>query len=131
MEWMVILQQIFEVCIVPLLGIVTYYVVNYIQAKTKELTTNNSNEILNKYLTMLSDTVCKCVIATNQTYVNSLKDQNAFDEEAQKIAFEKTYNAVIDVLSDDAKTYLTNVYGDLSVYIKNMIEAEVNKNKAS
>ena len=40
-----------------------------------------------------------------------------------------TYNAVINVLSSDAKTYLSNIYGDLNKYITNMIEAEVNKNK--
>ena len=131
MEWIIILQQIFEVCIVPLLGIITAYIVSYIKAKTNELNTNNSNEILVKYLSMLSETVCNCVIATNQTYVNSLKGQNAFDAEAQKKAFEMTYNAVIAVLSDEAKDYLTNVYGDLTMYITNMIEAEVNKNRVS
>ena len=129
MEWLIVLQQIFEVCIVPLLGIITCYIVNYIKAKINELNTANDNEILVKYLTMLSETVCNCVIATNQTYVNSLKGQNAFDAEAQKKAFEMTYNAVIAVLSDDAKNYLTNIYGDLTMYITNMIEAEVNKNR--
>ena len=129
MEWMVLLQQIFELCIVPLLGIITCYIVNYIKAKTLELNTTNTNEILVKYLTMLSDTVCDCVIATNQTYVNSLKAQGKFDAEAQKVAFEMTYKAVIAVLSDDAKEYLTNIYGDLSIYITNMIEAEVNRNR--
>lgn len=129
MEWMVLLQQIFELCVVPLLGIITCYIVNYIKAKTLELNTTNTNEVLVKYLTMLSDTVCDCVIATNQTYVNSLKAQGKFDAEAQKVAFEMTYKAVIAVLSDDAKEYLTNMYGDLSIYITNMIEAEVNRNR--
>lgn len=129
MEWMVILQQIFELCIIPLLGIITTYIISYIKAKTAELKTNNSNEILAKYLDMLSTTVVECVIATNQTYVDSLKGQNAFDKEAQDIAFKKTYDAVIAVLSNDAKEYLTNVYGDLSLFIMNMIEAEVNRNK--
>ena len=129
MEWMVILQQVFELCIVPLLGIITAYIVAFIRAKTAELKTTNSNEILVKYLDMLSTTVIECVIPTNQTYVNSLKGQNAFDEAAQKVAFQKTYDAVIAVLSDDAKEYLTHVYGDLTVFITNMIEAEVNRNK--
>ena len=129
MEWMVLLQQIFELCIVPLLGVITAYIVSYIRTKTAELKTNNSNEVLIKYLDMLSTTVIECVIATNQTYVNSLKGQNAFDEAAQKIAFQKTYDAVIAILSDDANEYLTNVYGDLTVFIMNMIEAEVNRNK--
>lgn len=129
MEWMVLLEQIFQLCIVPLLGVLTTFLVTYIKAKTAELNTNNSNELLTKYLTMLSDTVCDCVIATNQTYVEALKNKNAFDAEAQKVAFEMTYNAVINVLSAEAKDYLTNIYGDLSTYITNMIEAEVNRNK--
>ena len=129
MEWMVLLQQIFELCVIPLLGVLTAYAVSFIRAKTSELKTNHSNELLGKYVTMLSDTVCDCVIATNQTYVETLKNKNAFDEEAQKTAFEKTYNAVISILSAEAKEYLTSIYGDLSVYIMNMIEAEVNRSK--
>ena len=129
MEWMVILQQIFELCIIPLLGIVTFYIVQFIKTKTEELNANNSNEILSKYVEMLSNTICECVIATNQTYVDSLKAQGKFDAEAQKKAFELTYNSVINILTDEAKVYLTSIYGDLTAYITNMIEAEVNKNK--
>lgn len=129
MEWMVILQQIFELCIIPLLGIITFYIVQFIRAKTGELNSNNSNEILSKYIEMLSNTICECVIATNQTYVDSLKKQGKFDAEAQKKAFEMTYNAVIRILREEAKVYLASIYGDLNAYITNMIEAEVNKNK--
>ena len=129
MEWMVILQQVFELCIIPLLGIVTFYIVQFIKTKTEELNANNSNEALSKYIEMLSNTICECVIATNQTYVDSLKAQGKFDAEAQKKAFEMTYNSVINILTDEAKVYLTSIYGDLTAYITNMIEAEVNKNK--
>lgn len=129
MEWLTILYKIFEVCVIPLLGVLTVYIVKFIQKKTQELNSKNENELMNKYLTMLSNTIIDCVIATNQTYVESLKKQGKFDLEAQKIAFEMTYNAVINVLSNDAKTYLSNIYGDLNKYITNMIEAEVNKNK--
>ena len=130
MEWLALLYEIFEVCIIPLLGVLTVYIVKFIQKKTEELNSKNENELMNKYLTMLSDTIVDCVIATNQTYVESLKKQGKFDLEAQKVAFEMTYNAVINVLSNEAKEYLTSIYGDLSAYITNMIEAEVNRNKA-
>lgn len=129
MEWLALLYEIFEVCIIPLLGVLTMYIVKFIQKKTEELNSKNENELMNKYLTMLSDTIIDCVIATNQTYVESLKKQGKFDVEAQKVAFEMTYNAVINVLSNEAKDYLTSIYGDLSAYITNMIEAEVNRNK--
>lgn len=130
MEWLALLYEIFEVCIIPLLGVLTVYIVKFIQKKTEELNSKNENELMNKYLTMLSDTIIDCVVATNQTYVESLKEQGKFDMDAQKIAFEMTYNAVINVLSNEAKDYLTSIYGDLSAYITNMIEAEVNRNKA-
>jgi hypothetical protein len=32
-----------------------------------------------KYLGLLETTIIDCIKATNQTYVNALKDKNAFD----------------------------------------------------
>lgn len=129
MDWNTLLFQIFELCLIPLLGILTNYLVQYIKEKTKDISAKNDNGILNKYTELLSATITNCVIATNQTYVETLKTQGSFDLEAQKKAFEMTYDAVISILSDDAKEYLTNIYGDLKVYITNMIETEVYKNK--
>ena len=60
---------------------------------------------------------------------NSLKDKNAFDAEAQKEAFNITYNAVNDILNAEAKNYLSNIVGDLQKYITEQIEAAVNVNK--
>lgn len=129
MDWLDLLYQIFEVCIIPLLGLLTAFGIKFIQAKAAEINAKHDNEVLAKYVLMLSDTIADCVIATNQTYVESLKAQGAFDAEAQKIAFEKTYESVMAVLSAEAKEYLAAAYGDLNVYITNKIEAEVNANK--
>ena len=125
-----IIIQIFQLCIIPLLGILTKYLVGYLNAKRDELNTKTENETAEKYTTMIFDTITKCVIATNQTYVNSLKEQNAFDAEAQKTAFNKTMNAVLEILSEDAKQYIIETTGDLNTYLTNLIEAEVNKNRA-
>ena len=129
MEWLSLLYTIFEVCVIPLLGVLVGFLVNYLKAKTKDITTQNDNELLNKYIKMLSNTVIDCVVATNQTYVEALKQKGEFDADAQQYAFKMTYDAVVALLSEDAKDYLTNIYGDLSLYITNMIEAEVNRNK--
>lgn len=129
MEWLDLLNDIFRLCIVPLLAVLTTYLVNYIKAKSNELVQGNESMLEAKYMTMLAETITDCVLATNQTYVEALKDKNAFDEEAQKEAFRQTYEAVLAVLSDDAKEYLTNAYGDLTIYLTQKIEAEVNINK--
>lgn len=125
-----IIIQIFQLCIIPLLGILTKYLVDYLNARRDELNAKTENETAQKYTTMIFDTITKCVIATNQTYVNSLKEQNAFDAEAQKTAFNKTMNAVLEILSEDAKQYIIETTGDLNTYLTNLIEAEVNKNRS-
>lgn len=129
MDYMEMLQKIFEVCVIPLLGILTTYLVLFIKQKSKELQETTDNELYKKYIELLQDTIVRCVIATNQTYVEALKNKNAFDKEAQEHAFKMTYDAVMAILTDDAKVYLSNVFGDLETYITKLIEAEVNVNK--
>lgn len=126
---MEILQQIFELCVIPLLGILTTYLVKLIRKKNEELDAKVSKEVSKKYIDMLADTITDCVISTNQTYVDALKEANAFDKEAQKKAFELTYNKIMNVLTEDAKEYLTTVYGDLEIYITTKIESEVKSYK--
>ena len=129
MDWMVMLYQIFELCVIPLLGVLTMYLVQYIKMKSQEITDKTDSELADKYIQMLTDTITTCVIATNQTYVEALKKQGKFDKEAQMEAFELTYNAVMAVLTDEAKHYLAAIYGDLTAYITTRIEAEVNVSK--
>ncbi len=129
MDWMVMLYQIFELCVIPLLGILTMYLVQFIKMKSQEIADKTDNELADKYIQMLTDTITACVIATNQTYVDALKKQGKFDAEAQKYAFELTFNAIMAVLSDEAKHYLASIYGDLTAYITTRIEAEVNVSK--
>ena len=129
MDWLSILQQIFELCIIPLLGIVTKFVIEYIAQKKEQIKTQTDNELAQKYLDILNDTIAKCITATNQTYVESLKEQNAFNADAQKEAFNKTYNAVIETLGDEANKYLPMVIGDLQTYITERIEASVKESK--
>jgi hypothetical protein len=129
MNWLELLYEILEVCIIPLLGILTAYAVKFIKIKGDEIAVKLNNEKANKYIALVSQTITDCVIATNQTYVEALKKDNAFSADAQKAAFQMTYDAVMAVLTDDAKDYIVAVYGDLSAYITTKIEAEVNLNK--
>ena len=126
-----LLQQIFEVCVVPLLGVLTAFIVTYIKSKTAEISAATDNALEQKYLAMISETITKCVIATNQTYVDSLKDKDAFDKLAQKDASERTYKAVLNILSDDIKDYISETFGDAEVYLKTLIESSVNENNTT
>lgn len=129
MNWTEILQEVIQVCIIPLMGVLTTYVVILIKNKTKQIMDKTNNDLADKYINMLSDTIQTCVIATNQTYVNNLKKDNMFNAEAQKTALTMTADAVKQILSADAQEYLTTAYGDLNALIMQKIEAEVAKNK--
>lgn len=123
---MEILTLLLEIVIIPLLGVLTVYIVTLLKAKTKEITDKIENDKADKYIYMLSDTITKCVIATNQTYVDSLKKDKAFTKEAQQEALKMTADAVLAILSDEAKAYLPTIVGDLNTYIITQIESEVN-----
>lgn len=125
MEWNIILMEIFEVVLLPLLGVLTGVVIRWITLKTNEITSKNANELANKYINMLSETIVDCVKATNQTYVSTLKAEGKFDAGAQEEAFNRTLEAVNAILTEEAKVYLATVYGDLNKYITQKIEAEV------
>ena len=75
---------------------------------------------------MIEQTIIDCVIATNQTYVETLKKQDAFTPEAQEVAFQKTLNSVLAILTDDCKEYLETITNDVNGYLEAKIESQVN-----
>lgn len=129
MEFVDMLGEIFTVCIIPLLGILTKYLISYIEVKIQKVKDETEDARADKYLTMLMETITACVIATNQTYVDTLKKEGKFDLEAQKKAFEMTRDAVMLILTEEAQEYLSSVVGDLNAFISQQIEASVNIEK--
>ena len=123
------LNLLFTVVIIPLLGALTTFAIKFLNAKANEIKGKTNNERAQYYMDMILSTVTDCVIATNQTYVESLKKAGSFDTKAQKEAFQKTLDAVLAILTDDAKEYLIAATGDINVYLTSLIEAAVNSNK--
>ena len=129
MAWMDIVEKIFELVVFPVLTILGIYIARLISVKLDELRKKSDNDKHQKYIMMLDKTITECVLATTQTYVDTLKKQGKFDEEAQRIALETTYKNVLAILTADAKTYLESAIGDFNAYLLNKIEAEVSLNK--
>lgn len=129
MDFKTILPIIFEVVIIPLLAALTTVAVKWLNAKANEIKAKTDNAVLKKYIDMLNETISTTVIAVNQTYVDSLKEQDIFTEEAQQKAFNKVLETVKSSLTEDAVIYLNEAIGDLDSYIKNKIEEQVKINK--
>ena len=112
-----------------LLSALLAYLIVYINKKKQALLETSKSEIEKKYIEKISKTITDCVIATNQTFVETLKKENAFTKEAQEEAFQKTITNVMSILNEDCIEYLESITSDITIYLRNQIEAEVNKNK--
>ena len=119
--WITLLNEIMQTVVVPLMGILTVFLIKVIREKMDAAAKNTKNETLAKYILMLKETVVDCVEATNQTFVDAIKASGEFTPE--------TLRAVTDILSEDAKEYLSEAFGDLEEYITALIEATVKRVK--
>lgn len=112
-----LMTQLFEIVLIPLAIAVTKFLIGFLAAKRDEIKSRTENDLAKKYIDMITDTITRCVIATNQTYVDTLKKQGSFDKEAQSLAFDMTYHAVVQILSEDAKAYIEESTGDMKIYL--------------
>ena len=124
------LTSVIEVFLSGLLAVIAKFIIDFLNVKREEAKIKTDSELARKYIDMVTKTVTNCVIATNQTYVDSLKNKNAFDKKAQEEAFNMTLNAVSKILSEEVISYLDEFTGDANKYIITLIEAEVARKKS-
>lgn len=115
-----IIQLVEAVC--GILAIVLVRFVHNVTVKTKE---SVKNDKVSAYIDLLEQAVNDAVTATNQTFVDSLKESGSFDEDAQREAFERTKTAVLNVLGESGQLVLEQAVGDLNVLLDAKIEATV------
>lgn len=123
------ITQILQGVLIPLLIALAGYVVDFLKAKRDEAKTKTKNELAKKYMGMIYDTITNCVIATNQTYVDSLKASGNFDKQAQQKAFEETLQSVKQMLGTEVINYIKSISDDTNFYLTKLIEAKVKENK--
>jgi hypothetical protein len=87
------------------------------------------NEKAQATLGMVTDMIVAAVETTTSTYVKQLKAQELFDSEAQKKAFNMTFETVKKQLTADSEKIIAEVYGDVETYITNKIEQFVEELK--
>lgn len=84
---------------------------------------------LNRIITRVENIVSKTVTLINQTYVDALKEQDMFDKEAQKAAFEMCKEKVLQMLNEESIKAIAETFGDFDEWIRTLIEAYVRENK--
>ena len=126
MELIKDLLYIFITAAVPVL---TTYLCKFLYTKWTESKSAINNETIQNTLNQVVETVLRCVEMTNQTFVDSLKQKGEFTQEAASEAFQKSKEAVLKLLSEDAKKIIAQIYGNIDVYLDTLIESAVRQLK--
>lgn len=129
MDYNELITSIFQIVIIPFLGILVGAFVKWINLKKEEYMAGEHNALVVKYYEMAIDTIQQAVLCANQTYVDALKKEGTFDKQAQEKAFQMVYNHVILMLGKEGQKYLEELVGDVGAFLTVEIEAEVNKAK--
>lgn len=126
---MELVRDLLYIIITAAVPVLTTYLCKFLYAKWTESKVNIKNEQIQDTLDKVTNMVLDVVQSTNQTFVDSLKKNGEFTKEAAKEAFNKSKETALKMLSNDAVDIITEVYGNIDVYLDTLIESLVKQLK--
>lgn len=123
------LKEIFMVVLAAAVPVLTAYTVVFIRKAGDNAAANAESVKAKTYITEATEAIATAVAATNQTFVDALKNAGKFDKDAQKEAAQKALEACLASISPAAQKFIEAAYGDIREYLTTRIEAEVRKQK--
>lgn len=122
-------QNLLFVVLTAAVPILTTYLCKFLYEKWNTAKQQISNKKIQEILNQVVDIAYNCVQTVNQTFTDELKKKGEFTKEAAEEAFAKCKTMVLQMLSDDAKQIINQVYGDIDIYLNTLIEATVKQAK--
>lgn len=132
MEFSEVLNYCLYIVLTVILPVVATYMVNLIKTKIKEsniIADATRNEDLSKIVEGALSDVMDAVLYVNQVYTDSLKASGKFDKAAQEEAFNRAYTEAMNLISDETKNVITQIYGSFDKWLQLKIESSVNMAK--
>ena len=123
------LQNLLIAVITAAVPVATAFLCKWLSSLYERNKTRIKNEKAQAVLGQVSDMIVAAVETTTSTYVKQLKADNLFSAEAQKEAFNKTFETVKKQLTEESQAIITEVYGDIETYLINKIEQFVEELK--
>ena len=96
------LKELFFAVITAAVPVLTAYIVVLIRKVGENAAANTESIQAKTYITEAAEAIAAAVAATNQTYVDALKNAGKFDAEAQKEAAQKALTACLMSISPPA-----------------------------
>lgn len=123
------LSTLLTAVITAVIPVISAFAVILIKKYAVKLTADTDSVKAQAYLTEIANAISDAVAATSQTYVDALKNTNAFTKDAQTEALQKALAVCAASISEEAKIFIETQYGDVTDYLTNKIEAEVRSQK--
>lgn len=124
-----LMNTIMTAVVLPILVAISGYLIAYLRKKAAEVATNIEDQTIRYYIEEANEVVLQAVDTLFQTYVNDLKAKGQFTKEAQLEAFNRAKDITLQLLSNEAKEILVEIYGDFDLWIKTKIEQLVKQDK--
>ena len=118
----IILTNILKVVLIFFSFAVTYGICRFANARTKQIESITGYEY-SDVLWRIEGIVENCVIETNETFVNKLKEKGEFTKEKQIEAFNKTFETAYSELSNG----MIELMEDEGVNVANLITTLIEK----
>lgn len=123
------IKDLLYILITAAVPVLTTYICKFLYTKWTESKTNIKNKQVQDTLDKVTNMALDVVQSTNQTFVDSLKKNGEFTKEAAIEAFNKSKETILKMLSYDAVMIITDIYGDIDVYLDTLIESLVKQLK--
>lgn len=96
----------------------TTFIVGLLNQKIKD-------KKLARWSSELAQIIMSAVQTVFQEFVDVMKKEGKFDENAQKEAKERAYKIITSQLTSELKSYIESNFGDMKEYLMNQIEAMI------
>ena len=125
----IILTNILKVMLILASFAATYGICRFANARTKQIESVTGYEY-SDVLWRIEGIVENCVIETNETFVNKLKEKGEFTKEKQIEAFNKTFETAYSEISNGMIELIEDEGVNVANLITTLIEKMVKKEKA-
>ena len=124
----IILTNILKVVLIFISLAISYGICRFANARTKQIESITGYEY-SDVLWRIENIVENCVIETNETFVNKLKEKGEFTKEKQIEAFNKTFETAYSELSNGMIELMEDEGVNVANLITTLIEKMVKKEK--
>ena len=132
MEFSEMINNVLYTILTAIVPVITVFIVNLIRTKINEsniIADATKNENLTKIVEGALSDVMDAVLYVNQVYTDALKVSGKFDKAAQEEAFNRAYVEAMNMISNEAKKVIEQVYGSFDKWLQLKIESSVNMAK--